>query len=349
MKRPVLALLSAMTLSSAAFAAPAGYFIGGFGEANFPDSKKDSSARYDFIDDDGKGVGLELGYLYNPRWGGRLEWSNLEFDHGNGGEDVDGDRWGIDALYRFTDNGPIYGILGLKHLDAGKGHTAANLGLGMNTVVTEQLSVFAEGAVYAGLDESFTDFGAKLGLRYHFAESDSAIEEVMPAPVEEQAQPEPMPIDSDNDGVIDDEDLCPDSDPKYAVDANGCVILESFDVSIQLQIPFANNSAVVQQQFYSEIKRVADFLNDYPDGGVEIAGHTSARGNAAYNLDLSSRRAKAVADILVSDYGIARDRVTYKGYGETRLLDSSGTAEAARINRRIEAVFSATEQRKKLR
>lgn len=348
MKRPVLALLSAMTLSSAVLAAPAGYFVGGFGELNLTDGKKDTAARYDFIED-GKGLGLELGYLYNPRWGGRIEWSNLDFDNATGGSDVDGDRWGLDALYRFSDNGPVYGIMGLKHLEAGNGHTAANLGLGVNTMATEQLSVFVEGAVYAGLDKSFTDFSAKMGLRYHFAQNDSVVEKVMPAPVEEQSEPEPMPVDSDNDGVIDDEDLCPDSDPKYAVDANGCVVLESYDVSIQLQIPFANDSAVVEQQYFSEIKRVADFMADHPEGGVEIAGHTSARGDAAYNMDLSSRRAKAVADILVSDYGIARERVSHEGYGETRLLNTSGTAEAARINRRIEAVFSASEQRKKLR
>ena len=244
--------------------------------------------------------------------------------------------------------------MGLKHLAAGNGHTAANLGLGVNTMATEQLSVFVEAAVYAGLDKSFTDVGAKLGLRYHFAQNDSVVEKVMPAPAEEQLaqaeptpKPEPVPVDSDNDGVIDDEDLCPDSDPKYAVDANGCVVLESFDVSIQLQIPFANNSDVVEPQYFSEIKRVADFMAAHPEGGVEIAGHTSARGDDAYNLDLSSRRAKAVADILVTDYGVARERVTHKGYGETRLLNTSGTDEAARINRRIEAIFSATEQRKK--
>ena len=40
MKRPVLALLSAMTLSSAALATPEGYFVGGFGELNLTDGKK---------------------------------------------------------------------------------------------------------------------------------------------------------------------------------------------------------------------------------------------------------------------------------------------------------------------
>ena len=354
MKRPVLALLSAMTLSSAALATslptPTGYYIGGFGEVHFPDNKKDDLARYDFLDDDGKALGLELGYFYGPRWGGRIEWSNLEFDSGIGGSDVDGDRYGIDALYRFSDHGPFYGIMGLKHLAAGKGHTAANMGLGANAMLSDHLSVFAEGALYGGLDKSFIDFGTKLGLRYHFAASTPAAEMAEPAPVAALApQPEPEPMDSDNDGVIDDEDLCPDSDPKYAVDNNGCVVLKSVGVSIELEIPFANNSAVVEQQYLAEIKRVADFMKNYAEGSVEIAGHTSARGAADYNMALSSRRAKAVAEILVSEFGVAADRVNHKGYGETRLKDNSGTAEAEKVNRRIEAEFFATEQRKQLR
>lgn len=341
MKRPVLILLSAMTLSSAALAVPAGYYIGGFGEANFTDGEKDNKARHDFIED-GKGLGLELGYFYDSRWGGRIEWANLDFDNAMGGSDVDGDRYGIDALYRLSDEGPVYGIFGLKHLEAGKGHTAANLGLGFDAMVSEKVSLFGEGTVYSGLSESFTDVGAKLGLRYHFAESKPMMEE--PAP-----EPEPIPVDSDNDGVMDDEDLCLDSDSKYAVDANGCVVLETYDVTIDLKIPFANDSTEVEAQYRSEIKRVADFLDVHPEGAIEIAGHTSTRGSAEYNLDLSSRRAEAVANILVSYFGIPAERVTYKGYGETQLLDGSGTAESARVNRRIEAVFTATEQRKKLR
>jgi len=341
MKRPVLVLLSAMTLSSAALAVPAGYYIGGFGEVNFTDGEKDNKARHDFIED-GKGAGLELGYFYDSRWGGRVEWANLDFDNATGGSDVEGDRYGIDALYRLSDEGPVYGIFGLKHLEAGKGHTAANLGLGFDAMVSEKVSLFGEGTVYSGLSESFTDVGAKLGLRYHFAESKPMMEK--PAP-----EPEPIPVDSDNDGVMDDEDLCLDSNPKYAVDANGCVVLETHDVTIDLKIPFANDSTEVEAQYRSEIKRVADFLDVHPEGAIEIAGHTSTRGSAEYNLDLSSRRAEAVANILVSYFGIPAERVAYKGYGETQLLDSSGTAEAARVNRRIEAVFKATEQRKKLR
>lgn len=353
MKRPVLVLLSAMTLSSAALAVPAGYYIGGFGEANFTDGEKDNKARHDFIED-GKGLGLELGYFYDSRWGGRIEWANLDFDNAMGGSDVEGDRYGIDALYRLHEDGPVYGVFGLKHLEAGKGHTAANLGLGFDAMVSEKVSLFGEGTVYSGLSESFTDVGAKLGLRYHFAASKMMMAEPTPQPelqpeLKSELQPEPMLVDSDSDGVMDDEDLCLDSSPKYAVDANGCVVLETYDVTIDLQIPFANNSAVVRDQYRSEVKRVADFLNDYPQGVIEIAGHTSARGDATYNLDLSSRRAQAVANILVNDYGISAERVTHKGYGETQLLDGSGTAESARVNRRIEAVFTATEQRKKLR
>ena len=368
MKRTLLILLSATSLSGYALAAPEGYYLGGFGEINITDRDKDQLPRFDFIDD-GKGLGLEFGYFYNSRWGGRIEWSALDFDSAGG--DVTGDRYGIDALYRLTENGPVYAIMGLKHLEAGNGHSAINLGLGAHQTVAESLTVFAEGAVYGGLERSFTDFGAKLGVRYHFSDGNDTYVQQTPvqpaqttaaaeyqaeelksnaAPVEQPvAAATQVPVDLDQDGVADDLDLCPDSAPEFAVDQNGCVILERVPVTVKLEILFANNSSQVSTSDRREIAKVAEFMHQHSEGRVEIAGHSSARGDAGYNMALSHARAKAVADILVTEMGIAPERVSAKGYGETRLLDLSGTDAAERRNRRIEAVFSTTELRKKPR
>lgn len=343
MKRNVLILLSAAALSTPAFAVPQGYYGAGFGEINITDSDKDTELRHDFIDD-GDGFGLELGYFYGPRWGGRIEWSGLTFDTDFGGKSTSGDRYGIDALYRLSDDGFAYAIMGLKHLEAGKGHTALNLGLGADAMITERWSAFAEGTVYGGVDDAFADFGVKIGARYHFAAAHQPVESQAMAPVEQ-----PAPMDEDKDGVIDDNDLCPDSAPEFMVDANGCVVLESVPVTMTLDVLFANNSAAVADSYRGELTEVADFMKQNPEGSVEIAGHSSAKGDAEYNMQLSEQRAKAVADILVSDFGIQSDRVSYKGYGETQLLDSADTEEAHRLNRRIEAVFTVMEQRGKRR
>jgi outer membrane protein OmpA-like peptidoglycan-associated protein len=57
------------------------------------------------------------------------------------------------------------------------------------------------------------------------------------------------------------------------------------------------------------------FLKEWPELKVEIACHTDSRGNGKSNVDLSTRRAKSVAEYLIMK-GVDANRVTYKGYGE---------------------------------
>lgn len=68
---------------------------------------------------------------------------------------------------------------------------------------------------------------------------------------------------------------------------------------------------------------------------VEVGAHTDSRGQDAYNLDLSQRRAAAVKDYLVA-HGIAASRLTSRGYGETRPIADNGTAAGRAKNRRVE-------------
>ena len=82
---------------------------------------------------------------------------------------------------------------------------------------------------------------------------------------------------------------------------------------------------------------VVDFLNDYPEVSVLITGHTCWLGSNEHNLDLSQRRADAVADYLVSQ-GIDRDRLFVAAEGESQPIDSNLTEEGRRSNRRVEVV-----------
>jgi outer membrane protein OmpA-like peptidoglycan-associated protein len=68
---------------------------------------------------------------------------------------------------------------------------------------------------------------------------------------------------------------------------------------------------------------------------VEVAGHTDGRGSSAHNLDLSTRRAKAVMNYFTR-HGIAADRLTSKGYGETQPVGNNYTEEGRVKNRRVE-------------
>jgi outer membrane protein OmpA-like peptidoglycan-associated protein len=81
-------------------------------------------------------------------------------------------------------------------------------------------------------------------------------------------------------------------------------------------------------------------LRQNPDFQVEIASHTDARGSDVYNLNLSQRRADSVVEWLVQQ-GIAKERLSPHGYGETKLVNNCGNGvqcEEAQhqLNRRTE-------------
>ena len=148
--------------------------------------------------------------------------------------------------------------------------------------------------------------------------------------------------DSDNDGVIDSQDACPDTPKGDRVHPNGCTIFTAEEVSIEVRILFANNSASIEDTSDPQIEDLAAFLNRYGSTSATIEGHSSAPGAAAYNKDLSQRRANALKSVLINQYGIDANRLDTIGYGEERLLDTANTKEAHHLNRRIEVKVSET-------
>src|SRR6185503_16117962 len=84
------------------------------------------------------------------------------------------------------------------------------------------------------------------------------------------------------------------------------------------------------------LNAVAKILGDHPEiTNVRIEGHTDNRGGAAMNLGLSGRRAASVATALIRR-GIDKSRLSSKGYGLTRPIDSNTTEEGRQNNRRVE-------------
>ena len=75
-------------------------------------------------------------------------------------------------------------------------------------------------------------------------------------------------------------------------------------------------------------------LKKNPSIKVEVAGHTDSDGAAAYNEGLSARRATTVRDYLAAN-GIATDRMTTRGYGESQPIADNGTREGKAQNRRV--------------
>ena len=80
---------------------------------------------------------------------------------------------------------------------------------------------------------------------------------------------------------------------------------------------------------------VAEVLRHYDKTLINVDGYTDTTGSDQYNLDLSQRRAEAVADILVGG-GVAQDRISpAKGFGETHLKVPTGDNVNEPRNRRV--------------
>jgi len=95
----------------------------------------------------------------------------------------------------------------------------------------------------------------------------------------------------------------------------------------------------------SDIAKVLDVLKQYPTMKIDIRSHTDSRASNQYNQKLSERRAKSTLDWLKSN-GIAADRLTSKGYGETQLVNGCKdgvpcSEEEHQLNRRSQFIITS--------
>lgn len=92
----------------------------------------------------------------------------------------------------------------------------------------------------------------------------------------------------------------------------------------------------LKKQSEKELKKLLNLMNENKDIKICIDGHTDAIGSAAYNLELSRKRAESVVNWLISN-GIDRKRLTFRGYGKTQPLASNDDENEGReLNRRTE-------------
>ena len=98
---------------------------------------------------------------------------------------------------------------------------------------------------------------------------------------------------------------------------------------------FNTGSADIRKDSEATLNSLVNILKNYPSLTVEISGHTDNEGDDASNLVLSENRAKNVVDFIVTK-GIDKNRLSYRGFGETRPLVENTTAANKMKNRRIE-------------
>ena len=109
-------------------------------------------------------------------------------------------------------------------------------------------------------------------------------------------------------------------------------------VTLPQDILFATDSFAVRSDLTRDLNTVASNLQAYPNSTIQIVGHTDSDGDAAYNQQLSERRANTVADVLL-DAGIPFARLQTFGRGESQPLASNLDPAGKSQNRRVEIVI----------
>jgi OOP family OmpA-OmpF porin len=312
--------------------------VEGFAKRYFTDSARDTSNANLF----GGSIGyyltedVELALSYG-------EYHDIRGDGDTGNKNIKGSLTSLDAIYNFGTPG-----VGLRpYVSAGLGHqsigqatrsgrdhsTLANVGAGLKYYFTDMF--FAKAGVDGiyNIDKGDTEWAAGVGVGLNFGGTTAA-----PAPA-----PEPAPeacTDSDNDGVCDNVDKCPGTEANVTVDASGCPAVAEV-VRVELDVKFDFDKSVVKEESYGDIKNLADFMKQYPSTSTTVEGHTDSVGTDAYNQKLSERRANAVRDVLVNQYGVEGGRVNSVGYGESKPVADNATDAGRAVNRRVEAEVEA--------
>ena len=148
------------------------------------------------------------------------------------------------------------------------------------------------------------------------------------------------PPDRDGDGIVDANDACPDVPAPGTADGCPPKAAEPVVVDRKLTLEgvnFDNDSSNLRPESLSILDKAVETLKAWGDVKVEVAGHTDSVSSDAYNLDLSQRRAETVRAYLI-DKGVAADRLSAKGYGESQPVADNKTEEGRFKNRRVELI-----------
>ncbi|MGJ3591449.1 OmpA family protein [Stutzerimonas stutzeri] len=294
-----------------------------FGKHYFTDSSRDikngelygAGVSY-FLTDD-VSLGLSYGEYHDITSEDRVQ----DGSHKN----IKGSLTSLDAAYHFGAPGVglrPYVSAGVAHQSIGQADrggrdrsTFANVGTGVKYYFTENFFAKASVDGMYNIDADEAEWMAGVGVGLNFGGGARQVAAVEPTP-----EPAPAPI--------------VDTEPEPAPEV----------VRVELDVKFDFDKSRVREESYSDIKNLADFMQQYPQTTTVVEGHTDSVGTDQYNQRLSERRAEAVRNVLVNEYGVQGNRVNSVGYGESRPVADNSTEEGRQINRRVEAEVEAQVQ-----
>lgn len=113
-------------------------------------------------------------------------------------------------------------------------------------------------------------------------------------------------------------------------------------VSMPQDILFATDSATLTGGLQADLFTLASSMNNYPNTRISVIGHTDNTGSAAYNQQLSQRRAQAVTSVLINA-GVSASRISAIGRGEDAPVADNLTEAGRAQNRRVEIIITPTQ------
>jgi outer membrane protein OmpA-like peptidoglycan-associated protein len=113
-------------------------------------------------------------------------------------------------------------------------------------------------------------------------------------------------------------------------------------ILIPTDLLFQFNQSELQESARLSMMKLGLLIKRNKESKFTIEGHTDTIGSEEYNMTLSLKRARSVQDWLAESLGLGEDRVSIRGFGETRPLVPDGDRDAQAINRRVEIAIKPT-------
>lgn len=151
----------------------------------------------------------------------------------------------------------------------------------------------------------------------------------------------PLVIDADEDGLLDDVDLCLNSPPQSAqvqIDERGCAPFQGVIDGVDFVSGLEQLTESGKSRLRQLLPILAQQLKKIEKLRLQILAHTDSQGAAGYNKKLSQQRANEVARYLL-DFGIEPDRLDVRGMGEAIPRADNATAQGRALNRRVEFIL----------
>lgn len=145
----------------------------------------------------------------------------------------------------------------------------------------------------------------------------------------------PMLTDTDRDGVLDTKDTCPDTPVGTEVDAQGCPAVVLPEPEMTFYLEYLPNETEVRNDFAAEMQKMADFIKANPGKRFVIEGHTDSVSSDAANLKLSLLRAEKIRNYLSEKMGVSPALLEARGFGESNPVADNSTQEGRQQNRRV--------------